>query len=240
MHIMQSRWSNGAWSTPTRAPFSTGTRQMDPHVAMNGRLLYFTAPRRRDAASTDPDGDWDTWVVRLTTGDQSSAERLTSLANSPDNEMYPSVTIDSTIFFGVRQRFPGTGSTTLAPGTIAYHHKKVRTTPVPLRLTDISNPSNPYVTPDGRVLIVSATGRDGGRANLFVSVRGGDGRWSAPRDLGPEVNSGDVEFCPSLTPDRRYLFFSRIRYDGERALGNDIHVIPVESVPVLREVLGPK
>jgi Tol biopolymer transport system component len=238
MQIMQSRWSNGAWSAPTRAPFSTGTRQMDPHVAMNGKLLYFTAPRRRDAASTDPDGDWDTWVVRLREGDQSAAERLTSLANSSENETYPSVTIDSTIFFGVRQRFPGAGSTVTAPGTIAYIYKKVRTTPVPVRLADISNASDPYITTDGRVLIVSATGRDGrGRANLFVTIRGGDGRWSAPRDLGREVNSDEVEFSPSLSPDRQYLFFSRLRYDGERPLGNDIYVVPVASLPVLREAL---
>jgi hypothetical protein len=241
MQIMQSRWSNGAWSAPVRAPFSTGTRQMDPHVAMNGKLLYFTAPRRRDAASTDPDGDWDTWVAQLREGDQSAAERLTSLANSSENETYPSVTIDSTIFFGVRQRFPSPGSTVTPPGTIAYIHKKVRTTPVPVRLADISDPGNPYITTDGRVLIVSATGRDGrGRANLFVVVRGGDGRWGAPRDLGREVNSDDVEFCPSLSPDRQYLFFSRIRYEGERTLGNDIYVVPVASVPVLRDAMDVK
>jgi len=239
MQILQSRWSNGAWASPTRAPFSTGTRQMDPHVSPNGKQLYFTAPRQRDATSADPGGDWDTWVVRLAGGDPAQAERLPSLANSSENEMYPSITIDSTIFFGVRKRSTGAASGAVAPGAIAYMHRKVRTTPVLVPLLEIINPSNPYITPDGRVLIVAATAKDGrGRADLFVVRRGGDGRWSIPRNLGREVNTDDVEFCPSLSPDGRYLFFSRVRYDGDRVLGNDIYVVPVESVPVLRDALG--
>jgi hypothetical protein len=239
MHIMQSRWSNGSWSTPTRAPFSTGPRQRDPYVSPNGKLLYFTAPRQRDATSTDPGGDWDTWVVPLTQGDHAPAERLPSLANSARNEMHPAITIDSTIFFSVRDRPIGVASPFTAPGQIAYIHKKIRTTPVVVGLLEISNPGTPYITPDGRVLIVSATGKDGqGRADLFVAIRGGDGRWSTPRTLGREVNSGDEEFSPSLSPDGQYLFFSRIRYDGERELGSEINVIPVESLPPLREAIG--
>ena len=247
MHIMQSRWSNGAWTSPVRAPFSTGARQMDPHVAPDGKAIYFTAPRQRDATGNDPGGDWDTWAVRLEGGDLRPAARLSSLANSAKNETYPSITIDSTVFFGMRDRPIGIESGQTAPGVIAYSHKRIRTTPVVVPLTELGNPSNPYITPNGRVLIVSATAKDSrGRADLyvvthsgdgFVSMRGGDGRWSAPRNLGMEVNSGDTEYCPSLSPDGKYLFFSRIRHDGDRVLGNDIYVVPVESVPVLRDAL---
>ena len=233
MQIMVSHWTNGAWSEPRRAPFSTGQRQMDPHVAPSGRVVYFTAPRRRNAGISDPDGDWDTWTASLEKGDPSEATRLTSLANSPDHEMYPSVMIDETVFFGVSARQDGAA----ARSEIAYMNKKVRTTPVrvPLALT---NPGNPYITPRGNVLIVSGTGKDERtRADLYVVTRGGDGRWSAPRDLGREVNTDAVEFCPSLSPDGQYLFFSRLRRDGDRVTGNDIYVIPVASVPVLRDAL---
>ena len=233
MQIMQSRWSNGAWSPPTRAPFSTGERQMDPHVAPDGKTLYFTAPRRRSATSSEPDGDWDTWSTELREGGETT--RLTSLVNSPENEMYPSSTYDDVLFFGVRSR-----ANPASKGEIRYWYKKVRTTPVPVPMgPDVTNPGNPFITPDGRVLIVSASGKASrGRADLFVLVRGGDGRWSAPRNLGMEVNRGDTEFCPSITPDGQQLFFSRIRYDGERVLGNDIYVVPVSSVPVLREAMA--
>jgi Tol biopolymer transport system component len=234
MQIMLSRWGNGAWSAPRRAPFSTGERQMDPHVSPNGKLVYFTAPRRRQTSINEPDGDWDTWSASLVKGDPSESTRLSSLANSPEHEMYPSITIDSTVFFGVGSRTGGAG----ARREIAYINKKVRTTPVKVPLEGITNPSNPYLTPDGHALIVSALGKDERtRGDLYVVTRGNDGRWAAPRNLGREVNSDAVEFCPQLSPDGKYLFFSRIRYDGERIAGNDIYVVPVSSVPVLREAL---
>lgn len=234
MQIMVSRWSNGAWTRPTRAPFSTGERQMDAHVAPNGRTVYFTAPRRRGAAITDPDGDWDTWSASLEKGDPAESTRIPSLANSPDHETYPSVTIDGTVFFGVGQREGGS----LARREIAYFSPKLRTTPVRLALADVSNPGNPFITPDGRVLIFSAIGKDERtRGDLYVITRGGDGRWSTPRNLGREVNSEETEYCPSLSPDGRYLFFSRMHQADGRTAGSDIYVVPVSSVPVLRDAL---
>ncbi|MES2522675.1 MAG: hypothetical protein V4617_08275 [Gemmatimonadota bacterium] len=234
MHIMQSTWNGSAWGAPTRASFSTGDREMDPHVSSDGKTVYFTAPRRQGAVATDADGDWDTWSAKL--GGTEPASRITSLANSADNEMYPSITYDEALFFGVRSR-----ANPDAPGEIRYIHPKIRTTPVLVPMgPDVLNPSNPYITFDGRVLIVSASGAEGrGRADLYVLVRRGDGRWSAPRNLGREVNTTDVEFCPGLSPDGRYLFFSRVRYDeSNRAIGNDIYVTPVSSLPVLRDALA--
>lgn len=49
----------------------------------------------------------------------------------------------------------------------------------------------------------------GGRS----SFRGPDGGWSEPVNLGAEVNSDELDYCPMLTPDGRYLFFSRRRSD---------------------------
>ncbi|HYW31597.1 MAG TPA: hypothetical protein VE869_08830 [Gemmatimonas sp.] len=236
MHIQQSTWTGSSWSTPSRASFSTGDREMDPHVSPDGKTVYFTAPRRRAAIATDADGDWDTWSAKLDGSEP--AARITSLANSADNEMYPSITNDEALFFGVRSR-----ANPDVPGEIRYLHRKIRTTPVVVPMgPEVVNPGNPYITYDGRVLIVSASGPESrGRSDLFVLVRRGDGRWSAPRNLGREVNTTDVEFCPGLSPDGRYLFFSRVRYDeNNRAAGNDIFVTPVSSVPVLRDALGQK
>ncbi len=240
MHIMMSRWQGGRWLPPVRAPFSTGTRQMDPHVSPDGKTLYFTAPRRRDAVLADADGDWDTWSVRL---DQPGAvaERFdgpknrSGLANTEDNEMYPSMTYDDALFYGSRKRAGGVAS----PAEIRYITPKIRTTSVPVVLSSaISNPSNPYITPDGRVLIVSATGADPRkRSDLYVVRRREDGRWMDPQNLGPEVNTNDVEFCPQLTRDGQYLFFSRVHYDGDRATGNDIYVVPTRFVRALRDAL---
>lgn len=233
MQIMRSRWTGRGWSAPVRARFSTGTQQMDPHIAPGGKTLYFSAPRRRAAATTEPDGDWDTWSVRLDT--EADAERMTSLVNSAENEMYASSTYDDALFFGYKPR----NAPASAPTEIHYWYPKLRSTPAVVPTgADVSSASNPYITANGRVLIISGTGKASrGRADLFVLVRGPDGRWSAPRNLGGEVNTDDNEFCPQLTHDGRYLFFSRIMWDGDRMIGNNIFVVPVTSVPVLRDAL---
>lgn len=241
MQIMMSRWQGGRWQSPVRAPFSTGTRQMDPHVSPDGKTLFFTAPRRRDAAATDTDGDWDTWSVRLDQPD-AVAERFShwsrnrqALANSAENEMYPSITYNEELFFGVRKRAGGASS----PGEIQYVSPAIRTSPMPVVLSkEITNSSNPYITPDGRVLIVSATGPESRkRSDLYVIRRREDGRWMDPVSLGPEVNSMDVEFCPQLSRDGQYLFFSRVHYDGDRATGNDIYVVATRFIRPLRDAL---
>lgn len=237
MQIMVSRWLGGRWQAPVRASFSTGERQMDPHVSPDGSTLYFTAPRRRDAALAEPDGDWDTWQVRL---DQPGAvaERASgraALANSAEHETYPSITYRGELFFGVRKKDAAPGT----PGEIQYLGPRIRTTPMKVVLDkSVSSPSNPYITPDGRVLIVSATGSDSRkRSDLYVITRREDGRWMDAQNLGAEVNTNDVEFCPQLSRDGQYLFFSRVHYEGDRATGNDIYVVATRFIRPLRDAL---
>jgi len=47
-----------------------------------------------------------------------------------------------------------------------------------------------------------------------VSFRDGKGAWTQPVRLGPEVNSPEIELCPMVTWDGKYLFFLSQR-DGE-------------------------
>jgi hypothetical protein len=67
-----------------------------------------------------------------------------------------------------------------------------------------------YVSPDERYLIFSSRRPGGvGLGDLYVSFRQEDGRWGEPVNLGPDINSEQVDYCPMVTPDGRYLFFSR-------------------------------
>ena len=60
-----------------------------------------------------------------------------------------------------------------------------------------------FVAPDGSYLLSDANG------DIQVSFRDDSGAWSEPRPLGKEVNTPVSETCPSVSPDGKYLFFSR-------------------------------
>jgi Tol biopolymer transport system component len=92
--------------------------------------------------------------------------------------------------------------------------------------------SNPYVDPDERYVIFSSARPGGlGRSDLWVAYRRADGAWGPAQNLGPRVNTADVEFCPTVSPDGRWLLFSRIRHEGERQVADDIYVVGVDALP---------
>jgi outer membrane protein OmpA-like peptidoglycan-associated protein len=71
------------------------------------------------------------------------------------------------------------------------------------------------ISADGRKLIfTSCLGRDGfGSCDLFQSIKIGD-EWTAPVNLGPNVNTADWESQPSLSADGRMLYFVSDRRGG--------------------------
>jgi hypothetical protein len=66
-----------------------------------------------------------------------------------------------------------------------------------------------FIAPD-QAMIIFSSGRPGGYGNsdLYVSFRREDRSWTAPQNLGPAINSPYQEYCPSVSPDGKYFFFS--------------------------------
>lgn len=61
-----------------------------------------------------------------------------------------------------------------------------------------------------------------GSCDLYMSYRTRQGSWSRPQNLGELVNTEAWESAPSLSPDKRFLFFASNRAGGMG--GNDIWV----------------
>lgn len=70
--------------------------------------------------------------------------------------------------------------------------------------------AHPFIAPDGRLLLFDSPRRGGvGGFDLWMSRRSPDGSWGDAVPLGLEVNSRGQNMCAYLTPDGRYLFFTR-------------------------------
>ena len=73
------------------------------------------------------------------------------------------------------------------------------------------------------VMILSLSRDDSiGENDLYVSIKTGPYSWSAPKNLGPDINSVNREITPFLAVDNRTLYFSSNR-PGTRG-GSDIFI----------------
>lgn len=75
----------------------------------------------------------------------------------------------------------------------------------------------PFIAPDESYLIfASSRGKpEDDRGDLYVCFRQPDGNWTKPASLGAPINSNVTERFPAVSPDGKYLFFTRWTPDHE-------------------------
>jgi hypothetical protein len=69
----------------------------------------------------------------------------------------------------------------------------------------------PGIAPDESFMVFTALNLPGGygHRDLYLTLRLPDGTWSKHRNLGPRINSSYIEHSPMISPDKKYLFFTR-------------------------------
>jgi Tol biopolymer transport system component len=162
----------------------------------------------------------DLWLVERT-GDGTWSEPVNlETVNSESAEFYPTLTADGTLYF-VSRREGGLG------GSDIYRARLVDgqyATPenVGPALNTPGFEGDTFVAPDESYIILNSRGHDPGPGggSLFISYRGENGAWSPPRNLGEVMNADRSDFCPMMSPDGQYFFFSsaRPRFGGTDGL----------------------
>lgn len=206
--IYMIRHDGKEWSTPQRTSFTdTAWSQADPAFAPDGSL-YFISNRPKDA--TDTLRDFDIWFSKpLPNGEWSAPENFKSV-NSDSNEYYMSFTATGNVYFGSSR----TGSKGQEDIYVSRFENGAYTTPE--NLGDAINTDkaefDPFITHDEKLLIFASSNRgDGlGGADLYYA-RFVNGAWTKAENLGNHVNTATRDFCPYISPDARYFFFSSNR-----------------------------
>ncbi len=92
----------------------------------------------------------------------------------------------------------------------------------------------PYIAPDESYLIF-ASDRPGGLGyrDLYISFQI-DGAWTDAHNLGRPINSEYWDIYPSVSPDGRYLFFTR-RESWQATEDSDIYWVSAGFIDRLRE-----
>jgi peptidoglycan/xylan/chitin deacetylase (PgdA/CDA1 family) len=225
-HIYFSRFDAGRWSGQQVAPFSGKRFDKEPFVTPDGSKLFFASTRPVDPAAPART-DFNLWVVERTGagGNWGDAKLLGAEVNSDTYDNYPSVAANGNLYFS-STRAGGRG------GNDLYRARLVDGRYAPAEnLASLNTPqsdADPYIAPDESYIIISTT-REGsyGEGDLYVSFNV-DGAWTMPRNLGAKINSSTYEYTPLVSPDGKYLFFSR----G----WGDIYQLDISALPLRREV----
>ncbi|HEX8691897.1 MAG TPA: hypothetical protein VF746_05740 [Longimicrobium sp.] len=227
--IMVSRLAGGRWTEPEPAPFSgTGSSDREPFVTADGRRLLFGSnrphPDKTDRAS------YDLWVVeRRPDGSWGAPERLPAPISTEASELHPVLTASGALYFSSNR--PGG----LGLNDVWRSRWENGRWSEPENLGPAVNSpqaeSNAYVTPDERAIVIVSDSRPGGLGgdDLWLSVRGADGRWTPARHLPAPVNSFEYEYGPTVSPDGRWLYFT-----SHRRGTADIYRVPVSALGIGR------
>ncbi len=205
--IMVMKRTGSRWGAPEVASFSGEYSDVDLFITADGRKLFYSSDRPLPGKGA-PKQDFDIWVVERIAARWSEPRNLGAAINSDGPEFYPSVTQTGTLCFqSVRADGRGAGDiycAQLERGT----YRKAENLGGPIN-TEYSE-SDPFISPGGDYLLFSRTAPGGsGQGDLYVSFRTRAGGWTEPKRLGPQVNTEAHENCPMVSPDGKFLFFTR-------------------------------
>lgn len=211
--ILVSSLKGSRWSTPRVAEFSGQYSDFDPFLSPDGSQLFFSSNRPAGKVKND----FDLWLVKKTAAGWSTPASLGPDVNTESQEYYPSVSNNGTLYFS-SNREGGKGSVDIYRSRLVNGKYSK-----PENLGDEINSKyydgDPYIAPDETFLIfVSYNRPEGlGDGDLYISFNQ-DGRWTPAKNLGAPINSSALDFCPNMSPDGKYFFFTSERGFADRPL----------------------
>jgi hypothetical protein len=195
------RGADGVWGQPAVAPFSGRYADADPIFSADGARLYFISRRPLDGGTASK--DFDIWSVERAGTGWGTPQNLGAPVNTADDEYYVSVTRTGVLYWSRK------GDLYRAvPGDAGGGY---RVEALPEAVNSKSDEFDPFVAADESYLIFASFRADSlGSADLYISFRQGE-TWLPAKNLGPTVNSKAFEYCPIMSPDGAYFFFTSYR-----------------------------
>jgi Tol biopolymer transport system component len=208
--MLVMKMENGRWTAPEVLPFSGEFSDADPAFTPDGKKLFFASSHPMASVEKTVD-DYDICYVEKTDNGWSELKNAGAPINSKSFDTYPSFTNEGTLYF-TSTREGGIGK-----GDI-YYSKFI--SGKFLEPVNLGHPVNSEKTEEGMispdesfVIFTSERSECYGGFDLYVSFRNKNGKWTEPVNLGENINSNEHDYCPYLSPDGKYLFFTSFRKD---------------------------
>lgn len=204
------RYENKGWRAPKTVIGSDQYEYNDPFLSPDGKRLYFISDQAADGRG--PKKDFDIWYLeRHKDGWSDRPINAGEAINTGKNEYYMSFTKDGTMYFSSNG---GTSPAMDKNYDIRFSRfVKGRFEPsqkLPNTVNTDHYEADVFVSPNEDYIIFCAERPDGyGQGDLYISFKSKSGQWQAAKNMGTVINTDAYEFCPFVSRDGKYLFFSR-------------------------------
>ncbi len=211
-HIEYIKYENNQWSAPVKLLFSDKYGYNDPFLSPDENKLFFISDQALDGQGDKK--DIDIWYVQREKNGWSKPINAGKEINSAHNEYYISFTKKGTMYYSSNKQASDIKSKAFdiysSPSAKGVFQASTR---LGAAINSDHYEADVFVSPNEDYIIYCSERPNGnGAGDLFISFKTSKGAWSEAKNMGKTVNSPGYEFCPFVTADGKYLFFSR---DGD-------------------------
>ena len=216
------------WTAPQRIESITQSHWA-PCLSPDANSVFFTNGDRYPRVE-----HYDLYRCDRTSHGWAKPQRLGEPLSSPSNEITCSLAANNSIYLGsgrkgnderswiwivpfVSDTWPRADHITLNLQQPLTKHEPAKSTlvdhtwPRAVHFSLTHQASDPGIAPDESFMVFTAKDLPGGygHRDLYLSLRRTDGTWSKPRNLGPKINTAYIEHGGRISPDKKYMFFTR-------------------------------
>jgi hypothetical protein len=203
--IMKIIKDKGKWQNPQISSFSGRFNDLEPFLSPDNLKLYFVSnrPVSKDSINTK---DMDIWFVERSskTSEWSQPKNIGAPINTPGDEFYPSVASNGNLYFTTIKKELESQDDIFMSKWInnAYSEPEILGEGVNTKGAEY----NAFIAPDESYIIFGGWRRPNGlgSGDMYISENN-NGEWSMAKNLGEQINSKDMEFCPFVNNGTLYF-----------------------------------
>jgi len=218
---------NGVWSkaTPAKGKINTTLNEGAQSISQDGQWLIFTGCNYPEGQ-----GSCDLYIsFKTKSGSWTEAENIGPIVNTDLWESAPSLSPDKKDLYFSSNRFNGYGGKDI---WVTHRNASGKWT-VPENLGPTINTSGdetcPFIHPDNQTLYFNSNGLPGyGMADLFLTRKSADNKWTTPLNLGYPINTIDDEGSLIVASDGYTSYYASDRKNKNSGLDIYSFILPKE------------
>lgn len=186
---------DSVWTKPKQLLFSDKFSEEEGIFSSDGTRLFYSSNRPNQY-------DTDLWYVEISDEGWKQPQKLEIPAMPEGRQIYVTTTTDGMLYFSSRKT---TGDDKRYR---IYRSKKINNKYSKPEF--IMDGAHTYFHPEGKYFLTEYYDTKGdGKVDIGICFKLKDNSFSEPINLGDRINSKYTETCATLSPDLKYIFFSR-------------------------------